>query len=191
MNGIELMVLEHTYIKRMLNVMRSASYGVLKGEPIVRKDFDQMIDFVRNYADNHHHGKEERMLFNRMMEELGPVAEKLVRHGMLVEHDLGRLFIRQLEEALDRVEAGEDEARLDVIGNAIGYTDLLTRHIDKEDNVVYPFSQNNLSAGTRQIIDTECEAFEQETEQSGVQNKYINLLEELEARYRTGVNRHD
>ena len=31
----------------------------------------------------HHHGKEEKILFRHMLEKLGPVAEKLVRNGML------------------------------------------------------------------------------------------------------------
>ena len=46
--------------------------------------------------------------------------EKLVTHGMLVEHDLGRLYTMQLGDAVAKVMAGDDEAKLDIIGNAIG-----------------------------------------------------------------------
>jgi len=42
-NGIDLMVEEHKYIKRMLIVLRKASYKILQGEDICYEDFDKMI----------------------------------------------------------------------------------------------------------------------------------------------------
>lgn len=184
MNSILLMVEEHTYIKRMLNVIRKASYGILKGAEIEYSDFEKMIDFVRNYADAHHHGKEEKMLFNRMVDEMGGAAEKLVRFGMLVEHDMGRLYMKDLEEALEKVKKGEDEAKIDVIANAVSYANLLFRHIDKEDNLVYPFAEKGLKQETIDQINAECITFENEMEEKSVQKHYIQLLEQLENKYR-------
>ncbi|MBC2581988.1 hemerythrin domain-containing protein [Clostridium sp. DJ247] len=183
MNGINLMMEEHKYIKRMLMVVRKASYKVLQGANINYEDFSKMIDFVRNYADNHHHGKEEKILFNRMVSEIGGVAEKLVNFGMLVEHDLGRLHIKELEEALMRVKAGDDESKVDVIANAVSYTHLLLRHIDKEDNTVYTFANRQLAKETLDTIDLECENFERSMREKNIQEKYLKLLEELERKY--------
>jgi hemerythrin-like domain-containing protein len=177
------MVEEHTYIKRMLNVIRKASYSILKGAEIEYTDFETMIDFVRNYADAHHHGKEEKMLFNRMIDEMGGAAEKLVRFGMLVEHDMGRLYMKDLEEALERVKQGEDEAKIDVIANAVSYANLLFRHIDKEDNLVYPFAEKGLKQETLDQINAECVIFENEMEEKSVQKHYIQILEQLENKY--------
>jgi hemerythrin-like domain-containing protein len=183
MDGIKLMVEEHKYIKRMLLVIRKASYGIVKGENINFDDFFAIIDFVRNYADNHHHGKEEKLLFTKMVDEIGDVAEVLVKYGMHVEHDLGRLFMRDLEEALIKVKNGDDEAKIDVISNAVSYTHLLTRHINKEDNTVYTFAQRKLSKETLNTINIQCEAFEKEEEEKQVQHNYIMLLESLEKKY--------
>lgn len=108
MKGIEVLVEERKLIKRMLLVVRKACVGVMKGDEINYEDFGKIIDFIRNYADKHHHGKEEKLLFNRMVSEIGGPAEKLVKHGMLVEHDLGRQFIMGLEEALTEVKGGKD-----------------------------------------------------------------------------------
>lgn len=180
--SIDLMVAEHVNIKRMLTVIRKYCYKVLKNEDVNYEDFFQLIDFVRNYADKHHHGKEENFLFNKMMTELGPVAEKLVRHGMLVEHDLGRLHMQELEAAVNKVINGDDEARLDVIANAISYTHLLQRHIDKEDNVVYTFAQNNLSKESIADLDRESKQFERDASREKIQEKYLKMLEEFEAR---------
>lgn len=183
MNGIQLMMEEHQLILRMLKVMRNACYKVYHKGEYHEEDFVLMIDFVRQYADAHHHGKEEKMLFNRMVEELGPAAEKLVTHGMLVEHDLGRLHMRQLETAMGAYKDGNDEAVLDIIANAIGYTDLLKRHIDKEDRVAYTFADKNLPEASLNALNMECEHFERDQEALSIQKKYHQLVLEMEAKY--------
>lgn len=180
MNYIEMMVEEHKNIKRMLVVIRKYCYKILKNESLNYEDFFDLIDFVRNYADKHHHGKEENLLFDKMMKELGPTAEKLVRHGMLVEHDLGRLHMRELEEAVNKVIAGDDEARLDVIANAISYTHLLYRHIEKEDNVVYQYAEKNLSKEIQEMLERECILYEKNANEKSIQKKYEAMIEEYE-----------
>ncbi len=181
MNAIEIMNDEHKNITRMLKVVRACCYKVLKGEEINYDDFSKIVEFIVEYADKHHHKKEEIMLFNRMIENLGPIAEKLVQNGMLVEHDLGRLHVTQLKEALEDVKKGDDERVLDVIANAISYTHLLQRHIDKEDNVVYKYAQRELNIDILELIDKECKEFEEKNED--VKIKYLSLLEELERKY--------
>lgn len=183
MNGINLLIEEHQYIRRMLIVARKASYKVIQGNEVNYEDFMKIIDFIRNYADNHHHGKEEKILFNRMVSEIGGAAESLIKFGMLVEHDLGRLYMEELEKALARVKAGDEESKVDIIANAVSYTHLLSRHIDKEDNTVYTFATRKLSKETLVTIDMECENFERAMSEKNIQEKYLKLLEELEKKY--------
>lgn len=182
MNCLELMTDEHKYIKRMLVIIRKYCYKIIKNEDVQYEDFFSFIDFVRNYADKHHHGKEEILLFDKMIEELGTPAEKLVKHGMLVEHDLGRLYMQDLESAVKRVMSGEDEARLDVIANAISYTHLLYRHIDKEDNVVFRYAQNNISKENLEELNQKCAEFEQAAADRDLQKKYIDMVAAFEAK---------
>jgi hemerythrin-like domain-containing protein len=183
MDSIKLMMEEHQYILRMLAVVRKACYRILKGEEINYQDFEQMVDFIRNYADAHHHGKEEKLLFNEMVTHLGDLGKKLITHGMLVEHDSGRLFIQELVAALDRVMAGDDMSRLDVIANAIGYTHLLKRHIDKEDTVVYTFAQRQLSADIMDKVNRATDEFELKAREKDTKNYYEQLVMKLEERY--------
>ncbi len=182
MPSVLLMNDEHRYIKRMLGVMRGYCQKVLKGEAVDFSDFHSMIDFVRNYADRHHHGKEEDIFFGFMMEELGALAEKLVKMGMLVEHDLGRLLIADMEAALTKVEAGDEEAKLDLVSNAMGYTYLLHRHIDKEDGVVFTFADRELSDSAKEAIENRYKDFEASEEAARTRSKYVALLERLEAK---------
>lgn len=183
MNSIELMVEEHKYIKRMLKVIRKASNKILIGEEICYEDFDKMIDFVRNYADAHHHGKEEKFLFKEMVDNLGNLGTKLVTHGMLVEHDWGRAFISELRDALNRVKSGDEESKLDVIANAVGYANHMVRHINKEDEVIYTFAQRQLAPEVLERIDKQSELFEEDADKNGTQAHYIELLEDLERKY--------
>ena len=180
MKAFEIMVEEHKNILEMLEVIRTYSLKILKGEEVQYEDFYRIIDFIRNYADKHHHGKEEELLFNKIVEELGSPGEKLVKYGMLVEHDLGRLFVKDLEDAVSSVLAGNIDARLDVIANAIGYSNLLKRHIEKEDSVVYVFAEKNLSQDTLRELELQCNSYEEAKEAEA--ERYLGILEELKAK---------
>ncbi len=184
MDSIKLMMEEHQYILRMLAVVRKACYGILKGEEINYEDFDQMIDFIRSYADAHHHGKEEKILFHEMVTHLGALGNKLITHGMLVEHDSGRLFIQELRDALARVKSGDDESRLDVIANAISYSHLLKRHIEKEDTVVYTFAQRQLSPDIIHQVNQDTVEFEKAALEKDTKNYYEQLVAKMEEKYR-------
>ena len=117
------------------------------------------------YADHLHHGKEEKILFKVMLEKLGPVADKLIRNGMLVEHDLGRLHMNELLEAADRYEKDPSTLnKLDIITNAAGYATLLNRHIGKEDEVVIYFCERALSAEDKERVDAETKEFDEDPE---------------------------
>ena len=181
MNSIELMMDEHRNIERMLKIIRALCLRILKNEKVDYDDIEIIIEFIRKYADGHHHNKEEIFLFNKMVDSLGPLGEKIIKYGMLVEHDLGRLYVKNLEEALNKVRNGDEEAKLDIIANVISYTDLLTRHIDKEDRVVYTFAQRELSEEILNEVDNKCNDYEKDN--LDLRNKYINILNNLEEKY--------
>ena len=182
--SIDLMVQEHANISRMLEVIRQASIGILEGKPVEVDDFREMVDFIRNYADRHHHGKEEKFLFPVMVQKLGRVADNLVTHGMLVEHDLGRDHVMSLATALDDYEKDpKTEYKLDILTEAMGYARLMKRHVEKENNVVYTFAENQLAAEDLAAIDAKSRKFEEEEKAKGVQDHYLAILEKMEKKY--------
>lgn len=182
MNFIDLMMEEHKNIKKLNLIMRNLCLQVLNGENFEINDFYIFIDFVREYADKHHHGKEEKFYFNEMEKNLGDIGVALIRHGMLVEHDLGRLYIMNLEKALNEYkENNSNKLKLDIIANTISYGDLLSRHIDKEDQLVYTYGEKNLSKEILNKIENNCCKYEEEN--SKVAIKYIEILKTLEEKY--------
>lgn len=180
MDAIELMREEHNNIKRMLGVIRRLCVKIVEGEQVDYYLFYKVIDFVRNYADKHHHLKEENVVFKEMSDKLGEAIARGPVYGMLAEHDLGRLFIYNLENAVGEVRRGNTEARVDVIGNAIGYVDLLSRHIEKEDSTIYEYARRRLSPESMAYVNERCDDAERSASQIKTQAKYLRLLEELE-----------
>lgn len=183
MESINIMVKEHENIRRMLEVIRNISYRVLTNQEYDINDFSKIIDFVRSYADKLHHGKEEDILFVTMDKEIEKLSKAGAIKGMYIEHDLGRLYMANLEKAIDNYKQGDDTARLDIIANGISYSDLLDRHIEKENTALYTFAERMLSESSKKQVDEDCKAVEDEALKLGVQEKYINLIRELENKY--------
>ncbi|SKC48707.1 hemerythrin domain-containing protein [Maledivibacter halophilus] len=180
MDAITLMIEEHKNIKKVLRVARKLCINILNRGEVNYEAFNIVVDFVKNYADKHHHNKEEDILFKKMSEELGEEIERGSIYGMFAEHDMGRLYMKNLVEALDRVNNGDDDSKVDIIANTISYTDLLHRHIDKEDNAIYEFGKRNLSMEAMLEVEERCREVEDIAKEKNIQKKYIKAIEELE-----------
>ncbi len=181
MKAIQTLKDEHQYILRMLKVVRKLSIHTFNTKEVYYEGFHKAIDFIRNYADKFHHGKEEDILFNVMSTELGEAIKIGPIYSMLAEHDLGRLFIKTLEESLFDAEKGKEEAKVDIISNAICYTDLLYRHIDKEDNAIFNFAADKLSQETLEKMEIDFNKTQEDLNKEETERKYVQLLTELEA----------
>ena len=185
MKSIDILKEEHIYIKMVLKAIRQQCLGIVEGRSVEPELFYQIIDFVRNYADKYHHKKEEDYLFDIMGTEMGEEIKNGAIMGMFVEHDYGRAYIYNLEIALRAYQAGNQDARVDIIANAIGYEQMLIRHIDKEDNAVYMFAEKNLSSKTLEHLDVEFEKIENDNDNVKIRDKYISFAKGLEQRLNT------
>jgi hemerythrin-like domain-containing protein len=180
MKSIEILVDEHKYIKIVLKEIRRQCVEIVRGKDIDFQLFYNIIDFVRNFADKYHHKKEEDRLFNIMAEQLGLGVESGTIAGMLMEHDIGRAHIIDLEKALWECEKGNMYVKVDIIANAIGYEQLLLKHIDKEDNAIYKHAERSLSKETLEKLNIEFEDIEKDIENIAIRNKYIRFANRLE-----------
>ena len=183
MNSINILVEEHNNIKKILKVIRKMCIDIVEDGEVNHQDFFAIVDFIRNYADNYHHGKEEDMLFEYMSDQLSQdIGEGPVR-GMFIEHDYGRSFVANLELAVKSHKEGNNESKVDIIANAIGYANLLQNHIHKEDNVIYKYASKHLDTETLERLDKEFSDFENKYENLEKKKKYLNLIESLQKKY--------
>ncbi len=179
MNSIKILKDEHVYIKMVLAGIRKECIKIVNGGSVDHELFYQIIDFVRNYADKYHHQKEENHLFNVMSEELAPLMGSGPITGMLVEHDFGRAHIYDLEQALKANKNGNNDAKVDIIASAIGYAQMLLKHIDKEDNAIYNFAERSLSSHTLDKLNQDFVNIENDTQNIAIRDKYISFAKSL------------
>ncbi len=139
---------EHRLILRMIALLEKNASLTAAGEYLNWQFYLDVIDFIRNYADRFHHAKEEDVLFkalvdNGMPKDNSPVA------AMLMEHDQGRNFVRDLEAAVHKAATNNTERCQAVAENALGYAALLRDHICKEDEILYPLAERVLPESVR------------------------------------------
>lgn len=129
------LVEEHVLIKRWIalipRVIEDLDVNSEEDLRVIREG----IDFIRSYADRFHHAKEEDILF-RYFDENSDLLK-----AMLEEHRLGREHVKALIEAVDRKD------KVKIIEHLLAYRDLLIQHITREDEILYPWMDRNLSLG--------------------------------------------
>jgi hemerythrin-like domain-containing protein len=165
---------EHKNILKIIEIMGDECDAIENGKEIDKEFFEKVIDFIRNYADKFHHAKEEDILFiefNKLAEENPESLHCNPTSQMLVDHDQGREFVKGMETRLTE----NDNIR--VIRNARAYADLLREHISKEDDILYPMTDEALSANTKKEMLKKFNKIDIERKMD--KNKYLNLVKEL------------
>ena len=187
MDAIEILEAEHRTIKRVLQAMdRFVEVQAQMPEAMRRTDLKQFIEFIRLYADRIHHGKEEEILFERMVAagfptKSGPLAV------MYHEHDQGRAFVKDLAEFGEQETEWSSEDQTRLAEAARGYAVLLRNHIQKEDNVLYPMAESGLPADAMALVDQRVEEFENSDPQRGEKLRLEALADELSAKFERQV----
>ena len=142
MEAIETLMAEHQQILGAIDALEAYAGQVIRGggEPA---ELGHFVTFIREFADAHHHAKEENMLFKAMTEagfsrDAGPVGV------MLHEHDQGRALVGQLADVAQAPTPWSSHDRERLHAAALGYADLLRAHIQKEDGILYPMAEARL-----------------------------------------------
>ncbi len=170
---------EHVYIKKVLSSIRKQCISIVNGGKVDFEIFTQMIDFVRSFADKYHHQKEENHLFNVMADKLAKDIGTGPIEGMLTEHDFGRAYMYELEQALKKHQAGDMDAKVDIVGNAMGYVQMLSKHIEKEDTAIFSLAERRLDQTTQNKLDKDFNIIEAQEENKKLRNKYIKFADSL------------
>ena len=173
---------EHQGILLMLRVLDRVAAKIESGAKTEIDHLERMVEFLRVFADRCHHGKEEDLLFPAM-EKAGIPRERGPIGVMLLEHEEGRGYIRAMVDALARNKKGESVALQDFAKGARNYINLLTQHIQKEDQVLFPMGERVLPKEIQAKLAEGFEKIEMERIGAGTHEKFHKLLEELEKKY--------
>lgn len=157
---------EHTRIKRFIALIPGIVEGLDVESEEDRGRILRGVDFIRNYADRYHHAKEEDILFGYFPPELD------ILRTMHEDHRRGRARVQGIVDALERRDGAG------VAANLHGYAGILTEHIKKEDEILYPWMDRNLSI--RQVGELYAMFREVDERFAEAREKYESFVEELE-----------
>jgi len=168
---------EHEGILRMLDILRAIAKRIQAGTAVPTAQLLDIIEFLQVFADKCHHGKEEDILFPALEEgglprEGGPIGV------MLHEHALGRGHIRDMAAAL---AGGGGLAAF--APPALAYVELLTRHIAKENDVLFVMAERMLGTPALTRMHEDFERLEEERIGPGRHEAFHRLLDDLAAEY--------
>jgi hemerythrin-like domain-containing protein len=131
------------------------------------------VDFIRSYADKFHHAKEEDILFKYFDENLDLVKV------MCEDHKTARNHVKAIVEAVERKE------RETVARHLTAYRELLSQHIKREDEIMIPWMDNQLSLS--QIGEMFSKFQEVEDRMDSYQKKYENFVSRVQRKYQRKV----
>jgi len=127
------LVEEHQWILRLLALIPTLiEHCDLSLEADQQRMLDS-VDFIRSYADKYHHAKEEDILFTYFDESLD------ILQVMFEDHKTARAHVAAIHTAIET----QDTASL--ASHLTAYGELLKDHIKREDEILYPWLDKQLS----------------------------------------------
>ena len=134
--------------------------------------------FLKVFVDMCHHGKEEEFLFPAL-EEAGVPREGEPIGVMLQEHQTGRELIGKMDASLDGLGKGNIDDKSAFKEAAESYIELLRKHIDKENSVLFPMADERLSKERQHQMSEQFARLERERIGESRHEAFHKLLEYL------------
>jgi hemerythrin-like domain-containing protein len=163
---------EHKIVLQALTILDAMSLRVEEGGSPDEADVQALLDFLRCFADDHHQGKEECVLFPELMKT--SVQTESVQH-MTFEHDQERSLVMGLEDAL------RTRDRKDFIYYANRLNSLLRNHLYKEDHLLFETVKESLSVEQDERVLSKMEDIDKRVEEK--MGRALGSLRKLELKY--------
>ena len=160
MHPIDDLTSEHAAVKLMLRVLEKMNERISRLQPVPDADLKNSLAFLQEFADKCHHRKEEKYLFP-VIKAAGRPEERELIELLLADHAQGRNYLSNMAAAFE--SKAENEARFAEIFllNSRSYVLLLDRHIDRENNVLFPIARRSLSVEELQDLDDGFDSIEE------------------------------
>lgn len=163
------MVDEHVLIKRWLalipKVTESLDLETEEGLQLINNG----IDFIRNYADKYHHAKEEDEAFKYFDKNLDMI--KVIQN----DHTRVRAHVKEMLQAI------KNKDKKALAEHLKAYSKILPEHIKKEDEILFPWMDRNLSI--KQVGQLYSKFNEIDEEYGKAPQKHRNFIEMLEKKF--------
>jgi hemerythrin-like domain-containing protein len=176
---IKILEEEHHFIQKVVGAIAILVETLEAGTEVEGKTLQDIVEFMRIFADKCHHGKEETHLFPAL-ERKGVPMRGCPLGALIAEHQKGRGLVTELAECTEAYITGSPLARESLVKSLQALTDLYPNHIWKEEYLAFPMADKILSSEEKRDL---FEKFEMVEEEIGLDmhqrfEQFANELEE-------------
>jgi hemerythrin-like domain-containing protein len=168
---------EHEAILHVFTILDRMLSSTTKSDADNLQFGNELVNFLKIFADKCHHGKEEDLLFKELeikgvQNEGGPIG------AMLQEHQQGREYIALMNKSLETKDLPNFK------NTAIKYRELLRSHIAKENNVLFMMADRLLDDITQNDLYEKFEDHEKTVVGHGVHEELHSKIHKWEDEYK-------
>lgn len=172
------LMIEHRLIERMITLLAKEAARIRVSSKVDTDFVVTAVDFIRTYADQCHHGKEEDILFRDLKKK--PLSQEHARilKELEAEHVRGREVVKKLGAARERYLNGDLKAVVEIGQLMQTLVEFYPKHIEKEDRQFFIPCMAYFSAEEQAAMLLECQNFDRRL----IHEKYERSVELLEER---------
>jgi len=148
---VEVLEAEHRVIQRVVAGMAVLIERLDGGQDMDVALLENIVEFLRTFADRRHHGKEESFLFPALIHR-GVPSHGCPIGGLTMEHQKGRVMVGELADAIRGYAAGEPPSRENLIRSLRALVAFYPNHIWKEDYLLFPLAGKVLTLEDQQDL---------------------------------------
>ena len=175
MKATELLRDEHRHIARALVVLEEMASRTKAGEAINIGDAEGLVHVLEGFADRHHQGKEEAILFPALLQDHGQQNYNALCR-LIFEHNRERFLTEGLQDAIQGGKAR------DFVYCATCLVEKMRAHIDSEEHGLFGLTNAALTPDEDERVAEEMQQFEQAW-QKHVLPGLLQQLDKLEKKY--------
>lgn len=129
---------EHRLIEKMLRLFESEVRLINESRKVNTVFLDQAVDFIKTYADQTHHGKEEDILFSDLRKKKLSPEHARTMDALMEDHRYARKMVGELVAAKKKYLKGENTSET-IVMLMRELARFYPVHIEKEDkNFFFP-----------------------------------------------------
>ena len=170
---------EHRVIEQAMRALEGMCLSMVAGGVVPDEELSKLLDFIRGFADQFHHVKEETHFFPAL-ERIGIRTENGPLAFLHNEHRTERRLLAELELAVEDFRRNR-AATERFVSAARQFKDHLIGHMQQEESILFRLAEEMLDD---RVKDSLARAFQEENaENQANAQRYELLAIELERRW--------
>ena len=132
-----LLMIEHRLIEKMLTNVKQR-IELMNADTYDPYFVENIVDFIKVYADRTHHGKEEEILFKELEKKKLDPKDNEILNELIDEHKQTRKKVLEIITLNEKFKAGDKSIVVKIIEIVCWMSAFYPVHIKKEDAVFFP-----------------------------------------------------